>query len=146
MNILFYTFRTFPWFDDLKSIIGQDVFVFGKLKEDLEKFKKLIDENQPDIIIGIAKSPHQSSQMEAYAINNFHGKKIDKNSKIELYKLHCPKIENIKLNDRPSNTFCNWTMYKISEYLDQKNIDTKLIFIHTKKDDLHLLPNLIIGN
>jgi len=141
MKKLVYTFRTYPWLDELKSAVGQDIFIFGNLKIDLDKFKILIDSEHPDSIIGIAKSPRHNSQLEPYAINIFNGKKIDKESSKDLYELCCPNINNIMINNTPTNSFCNWTMFKIAQYLDTRKCDTKFTFIHIKKEDLSLLSN-----
>lgn len=142
MKILYYTFRTFPWLDELTGSVGQEIFVFGSLKTGLEKFKIILDAENPDFIIGIAKSPHQRSQIEAYAINDFNNKKIDKKSNREIYELYCPNIENIIINDTPTNSFCNWTMFKIAQYLKEKCLKSKLIFIHIVSSDIRQLKDL----
>jgi hypothetical protein len=142
MKTLYYTFRTFPWLDDLKNIADQDIFVFGNLKNDFENFKMIIETERPDLIIGVAKSPHQGSQFEAYAINNFNSKKIDKESNQQLLELYCPNIKNIIINDTPTNSFCNWTMFKIAQYLKEKCLKSKLIFIHIVSSDIRQLKDL----
>lgn len=68
MKLLLYSFRTFPH----KKLLEQNnVFVFGKLKQDLEVFKKIIISKQPNLILGIAHKQSGKSQFEIKAINQF---------------------------------------------------------------------------
>jgi len=128
--MLVYTFRTFPEIEKLKEIFGE-VFVFGKLKEDFEKFTKIIEIKKPKYILGVAKGKNVS-QLEKYAINIF-GKTgiIDKNG-VERIELYIPKeLENdLKISVKPTSSFCNWTMYKIGSYLLENKLKTKLMFVH----------------
>ena len=129
-NMIVYTFRTFPEIEKLKKIFGE-VFVFGKLKEDLEKFINIIETKKPKYILGVAKG-NNVSQLEKYAINKF-GKTgiIDKNGS-ELIELYVPKElkKDFKVSAKPTSSFCNWTMYKIGSYLLENKLKTKLMFVH----------------
>lgn len=132
MKVLIYTFRTSPFTAELEEQFGQKPFIFGRLKEDLEKFKKLIDETQPELIIGFAKSPYKYSLIEAKAINRFNkSKSIVKNGVAE-YKLHLPEQipTGMKVRQEGTDSFCNWTMYKLAAYVE----DSKLTFIHLGTD------------
>ena len=55
MKILSYTFRTFPFLNNLRDTFPE-VFIFGKLKIDIENFCDHIIKTRPDMIIGIAYS------------------------------------------------------------------------------------------
>ena len=129
-NIIVYTFRTFPEIEKLREIFGE-VFVFGKLKEDLKKFTKIIETKKPKYILGVAKGK-SVSQLEKYAINKF-GKtgKIDKDG-LEQIELYIPKEleKDFKISTKQTSSFCNWTMYKIGSYLLENKLKTKLIFVH----------------
>lgn len=129
-NMVVYTFRTFPEIEKLKENFGE-VFVFGKLKEDLEKFIKIIETKKPKYVLGVAKTKNVS-QFEKYAINKFGQMgTINKNglSKIELY---VPKKidKGFQISTKTTNSFCNWTMYKIGEYLLKYGLDIKFMFVH----------------
>lgn len=129
-NIIVYTFRTFPEIEKLKEIFGE-IFVFGKLKEDLEKFTKIIETKKPKYILGVAKGKNVS-QLEKYAINKFNKTSmIDKNG-VEKIELYIPKEleKDFKISAKPTSSFCNWTMYKIGSYLLKNKLKTKLMFVH----------------
>lgn len=129
---LVYTFRTSKYREEFRKI-GVEVFVFGKLHDDIIKFQKLIDPTKPKQIIGLAeiKSP---SRFETLAINAF-GKsgKVNRNGK-ESYVLYVPSNTDFSKSNKPTNSFCNWTMYKISELVDIKQ--TKVSFLHFNQKDI----------
>lgn len=116
--------------EKLKKIFGE-VFIFGKLKNDFEKFIKIIETKKPKYILGIAKGKNVS-QFEQYAINKF-GKigVIDKNG-VEKIKLYIPRElkKDFKISTKTTSSFCNWTMYKIGSYLLENKLKTKLMFVH----------------
>ncbi|MEP7103382.1 MAG: hypothetical protein ABI721_01575 [Candidatus Dojkabacteria bacterium] len=108
MKTLTYTFNSFKHKELLKKDFG-NVFIFQKLKVDLEKIK---------------------------AINKFNQGKVNRVGK-ESYDLFIP---NIKIQHGiPSDSFCNWTMYKISEFLEENKLDIKLSFIHLDIQDFNKL-------
>jgi pyrrolidone-carboxylate peptidase len=129
-KLIVYTFRTFPEIEKLREIFGE-IFIFGKLKEDLKKFTKIIEIKKPKYILGVAKGK-SVSQLEKYAINKF-GKigVIDKNG-VKKIKLYIPKEleKNFKISTKATSSFCNWTMYKIGNYLLKNKLKTKLMFVH----------------
>ena len=131
-KILLYTFRTFPRIGEL-SELNTELFVFGKLKEDLPKFLEMLKNLQPDIIIGIAKSTSNISRFETKAVNIFNKtKKVSKDGR-EYYSLNYPSggYGNIKVNNSYTDSFCNWTMYKIAE-----NTKVKHQFVHMAKSGM----------
>lgn len=146
--MLVYTFSTFPHIQKLEEGFG-DVFIFQKLKKDLEDFKELVLKKRPDCILGVAKSRGTKSRFEKYALNRFHGdKKIIKRGE-ERLEMYIPKFvpSSFLISFKPTDTFCNWTMYRISKWLETNHIETKLVFIHVLAKDmdevLKLLQNSI---
>lgn len=131
-NCLIYTFKNFPY----KSVLGNFAFEFNKLKSDLLTFEKEIVRLSPKFIIGVAKSPTNASRFESKAVNIFnHSKKINK-SGVDEYKLDYPiqGYKSITVNKRFTDSFCNWTMYKVSNLII--DTDIKLQFIHVSEDGL----------
>lgn len=127
--ILVYTFRTFPWIEELKTVFPE-VFVFGKLNEDLEKFKQEIEIKKPKVILGLAQGRY--TRIETKAVNKFQvTKKIIKGGP-EEYLLYTPEElkELFPFSKKTTDSFCNWTMYKIQDYLVKNRLNTRLIFIH----------------
>ena len=119
-----------------------EVFVFGKINEDFEELTKIIRDRKPDYILGVAKSPHDYSQFESVANNQFNkGKKIISHGP-ESYALFAPKQSLITISDVPTDSFCNWTMYKISDLIKKENLDSKLIFLHVKVKSIETLLKL----
>ncbi len=140
MKILFYTFKNFPWKNKFKKI---KFFEFKKLKEDLLEFESIYNENMPIYIIGIAKS-RNTSFFETKTVNSFNkNKKISKFGK-DVYTLTYPikGFSSIKLNHGYTDSFCNWTMYKISEIINDSQ--TKLQFVHITKSDTKLLNEYLV--
>jgi pyrrolidone-carboxylate peptidase len=111
------------------------------MNEDFDKFSKIILEEKPDFVLGIAKSPQDYSQFESIAINYFNKSKISKNGP-EQHSLFTPIFKPIYISDKPTNSFCNWTMYKISDLIKKEKLDTKLIFLHVKVSSIDILLKL----
>jgi pyrrolidone-carboxylate peptidase len=138
---MIYTFRTSPFKDELQKQF-KEVFIFGSLKKDFEEFKRKIAESKPKYIIGIAKTEN-NSQFETTAINQFNStKKINAEGKLE-FNLHIPTNNPFKISKKASDSFCNWTMYKIAQYIEENKLDTKIIFIHLNQLDLPTVKSLI---
>lgn len=111
MNILLYTFRTFPL--SILSKYGlEETFRFGKLHEDLLKFEDIITCKKPEAIVGFSLG--HISRQELTAVNRFNNGCIDKNGKseINLTQLDSSPFKN---STSPTHTFCNWTMYKLAQ-------------------------------
>lgn len=130
MEILVYTFRTNPF---RYKIPG--VFIFGKLKQDFDKFSKEIIEKKPEIILGISATK-RSSRFEKEAINQFNNnKKINKDGPNSI-QLHIPKETKINIANRTYDSFCNWTAYKIAKLVEDEQLNTKVMFAHIQEKDL----------
>ena len=134
--MLIYTFRTNPFKNKLLEKFP-NLFIFGKLKEDFNKLSESIINNNPDYILGIASS--NNSRFEPVAINKFKKTKKISIQGQKQYDLFIPQ-SNIKKSFSPTDSFCNWTMYKIAEFIEKNKLSTKLIFAHLEQNDL---PNLI---
>lgn len=141
MKVFLYTFRTFPCKDQLQSI-DNEIFIFGKLKEDLVRFVKIIQKEKPKYIIGVALS-ETDSKIESYAVNMFSElKKIQKDGpdRIDLY---VPNTDLIKISPHHTTSFCNWTIYRIAHYVTHSNLTSKLMFVHINSNDITKLRKLI---
>lgn len=134
-----YTFRGFPWKEQLEEEYPS-LFIFGKLKEDFEKFCEEVKIKQPVCIIGVAKG--RRSIWEGLAINKFNSGKLVKDGK-EFYDLYIPDKTTFPINQTPWTTFCNWTAYKIQHFLAENNLNTKLSFLHIREKDLQELRGQI---
>jgi hypothetical protein len=136
MKNLFYTFRTNPFKDDLKKELP-NLIVLGNLKEDLQTIRDKLINEKLDFIIGFAKS--NRSCFEKIAVNNFNNKNIAKGGK-EEFSLFVPRLNLFNTSVKPTNSFCNWSMYKISGMIEKEKLDSKLIFVHFREEDY---PDLI---
>lgn len=131
--MLIYTFRTFPHITQLEATFS-DVFIFAKLKDDWTAFADLLAQN-PEQVIGIALTKGPSRE-EPIAINKFNHGKVIRGGADQL-RLHIPDI--FPVAQKPTHTFCNWTMYRTQNYINQRNLQTKFSFIHINKNDLGML-------
>ncbi|MET1033199.1 MAG: hypothetical protein ABWX94_01750 [Candidatus Saccharimonadales bacterium] len=134
--MVIYTFRTFPHIDELRGKFG-DVFVFSELKRDLAVFETILEKN-PDQVIGIALIKG-SSRQEPIAINRFNKGKILAHGEDDL---ELTILDNFPIAQTPTHSFCNWTMYRIQSFIDERGLSVKFSFIHINKNDLALLDNL----
>ncbi|MGD9276612.1 MAG: hypothetical protein PVJ67_05550 [Candidatus Pacearchaeota archaeon] len=139
MKKIIYTFRTNPFREELNKNF-KNLIVFGKLKEDLKKLRENLIREKPNFIIGCAKA--NRSCIESIAINKFNNKNVSKDGK-EFYKLFVPKTNLFSISKKGTSSFCNWTMYKISEIILEDNLDTKVIFIHFKEEDFERLMKFL---
>lgn len=144
MKTLVYTFRTFPYLEELKQVFPE-VIVFGKLKESLQEFYELIIERNPDLVLGVALSNSGNSYFEPKSINKFNtNAKIIRNGQNELL-LFVPNLKksNFKISPKTSDSFCNYTMYKIKNFLEEKDLNIPFAFSHLKKEQIKELPLII---
>ena len=140
---MYYTFESNPFVKELADLFGE-IFIFKKLNSDFEKYKKEILKQRPDFIIGIAKSPRAFSYFDKNCFNQFgKNKKLIKEGK-EKYNLFTPINNDFKIIDNltTKKSFCNWTMYKIKNFLEENNLETKLVFTHLKQKNLSKIRHL----
>jgi len=141
-NILIYTFRTFPWQEELKSL-SKEIFVFKNFKKDIHIFKKKIETGNYDLILGIAKA-NKKSVFETKGVNRFKKGHIEKDG-IENFPLYFPinGYESIDINHKYTTSFCNWSIYKVGDLIYKKNCNIKHMFIHILEDDISVLKGYL---
>ena len=140
MSFAVYTFRTFPKIGALKKEFPH-LFIFDKLKQDIESFCGHLQKVKPDFVIGVAMAK-KKSVFEPIAINNFHGHGVIADAPDKL-SLHIPSELVFPVSPKPSNSFCNYSMLKIQYFINQHQLPTKLIFIHLNHKDITSLPKII---
>jgi len=141
-NILIYTFRTFPWLEDIKSI-SKDIVVLNTLKVDILEVEKKFKQNKYALLLGIAKG-RDISVFETKGVNQFNKGKILSDGK-NSYPLYFPKqgFENIKVNKGYTTSFCNWGMYMISKLIEESSPRSKHVFVHIKGENIPVLSRYI---
>ncbi|HEY1074444.1 MAG TPA: hypothetical protein VGE59_01945 [Patescibacteria group bacterium] len=85
----------------------------------------------PRYILGIGNA--HVTQYESIALNQFHGKAIDKTGP-SSYALSIPRT-GIPISTKGTKSFCNWTMYKLAQFIEQEGLDAELFFLHTARSD-----------
>lgn len=136
---LVYTFKTFPYKDDLPF---STFSVFGKLNDDIKAFCHQIHTTKPQRIVGFARSTGKYSIVEKYAINKFQRNKKVLNGAPDLYELDVPNelTEYFQVRTTPTKSFCNLSMFKINRFLEVNNLNIPFTFIHVLQNDLKKLP------
>lgn len=102
-----------------------------------EFFRKYIQGNQYDLIIGLGDSPSDKIRIETQTKNSYNDKSIYPFSPI-LIDLNLPNLENFDSNfftiSSNMGTYnCNWIAYSTQLYLNQKSPSTHHIFLHLPK-------------
>lgn len=143
-NLHIYTFSTNPYRDHLKTLFD-DVFVFRRLHDDFRQLAVDILKRKPRHVLGIAHFKYQIPRFEPTAINQFHKRGRITKTGPEKYPLFIPKLEGtpFRTSATPSDSFCNWTMYKIANFLAENNLQSKLMFVHMKERYLDSLVDVI---
>lgn len=144
MKILVYTFRTFPRLKELEGIFGE-VVVLGKLKEDLGKMFELIEREKPEMILGVALSNGDDSVFEGKTINQFHKRgKVLKDGKDGL-ELFVPDLRgtDFKISTRITDSFCNFSMFRVQNWLEENGLEIPFAFCHVKKEEVERLDFVI---
>lgn len=144
-NILIYTFRTFPWTEDLEKI-SKDIVTLGKLKNDIKKVEEMARSGKYSLILGIAKA-NGTSTFETQGVNRFNKNKILLNGP-DKFTLDYPEggYKNIGINSSFTTSFCNWGMYQISNFLENEKLDIDHSFVHIKENDIDLLRDYLEEN
>jgi len=113
-----------------------------------EFFRKYIQGNKYDLIIGLGDSPSDKIRIETQTKNSYNDKSIYPFSPI-LIDISIPLIENYDSNyfaiSSNMGTYnCNLIVYSTQLYLNQKKLDTKHLFLHLpKKSNASFLANQI---
>jgi hypothetical protein len=142
--ILAYTFRTFPHRDELSREFGE-VFVFGKLRDDMTVFGERVLTECPRRILGVAMANSSSpSAFESVCINRFGTRGYISREGEAEYRLHVPEPPGpFVRNDTPTSAHCNWTMYRISETLSTLGLAIPLSFAHLRPEDIPSLRSVL---
>lgn len=135
--MLVYTFRTFPKISELPK----ETFIFSKLKTDFEDFKQIILNEKPNFIIGLAATDG-ASRFEPVAINKFGNGFIVKDAAERLGLFVPDDTGGFIVASQPTSSFCNWTMFKIQNFIDESTPLSKLIFIHLNMVDMKKINSL----
>ncbi|MBI2102319.1 hypothetical protein HYT55_00635 [Candidatus Woesearchaeota archaeon] len=143
--ILAYTFRTFPYPEELRKEVDS-LFIFGKLKEDVQRFSKLIFEQKPTMIIGVASTHSGHSLFEPKAVNRFNRTGIVIKEGEEELLLNVPDLQSttFRVSRKPSSTFCNYTMYRIKSFLEREKLTIPFAFTHVKREDIKRLKEILL--
>lgn len=130
-NVLFYTFKSFPFINTLPA----NTFILGKLNIDIKCFQQMILKLQPESIIGVGLV-NGFSRFERMAINKFNNGKVSKNSR-EYFDLSFPEegFQSIRLSYKPTRSFFNWSAFKLAEFIERNSLNSKLSFMHINKRD-----------
>ena len=139
-KVLFYTFKSFPYIDVFNT---DELIILAKLSDDIKLLEDTILKEKPEVVIGVGLV-RGFSRFERIAVNKFNKGQVSKNS-IEYYDLSFPEkgFENLKLSYKPTRSFCNWSAFKLAEFMEQNNLDSKLSFLHiNRKDRLELIKYL----
>lgn len=140
MKQLVYTFSTFPWKDDLPF---EHVHILKKINLDIKYLLSNVGTDTSSII-GIAKSPHPYSTIEASSGNTFHKKHVIAQAP-NTYPLSIPKEfpSSFIIQEEPTTSFCNLSIFKIRHSIAKKYPDISCYFIHIANEDLPFLKKII---
>lgn len=131
--------------NSLLNDIFNDIYVMHSLKRDIKQFCDQISKKKPKYILGLADGHYKNSKIEPIAINVFNkNKKIIKGGQDKL-SLFTPGFTNeaFGISNYPTDSFCNYSMYKIQHFLVENYLESKFVFIHINLNDLELLSNYL---
>lgn len=139
-KILVYTFRTFPWVEELETI-SNNIVILNRLREDIALIEDALKSNNYSLVLGIAKG-NQKSVFETKGVNQFNNGSIVKGGK-ELYPLYYPEngYKSLKTSNTYTKSFCNWGIYKTAQLLEGRK--TKHMFLHILESDIELLKEYL---
>ncbi len=136
-RVILFTFRTFPA-ELLKSLedIDVEIFIFGKLKEDIERFQNIVKINGANHAIGFALSA--KSRQETTALNKFNNGSIDVSASVSR-ELKVLDKSPFKVANKPTHSFCNYVMFALSGFIDTS-------FFHVEQEDFVKLATYLKSN
>lgn len=132
--MLIYSFRTAPFKEKLLEMPAR-TFIFGRMKEDFAILSERMLKENPEFIVGIAHSDSES-RFEAKAVNQFNGTKKVVQEGPQYIDLHLPQNPIFAASDKPTDSFCNWTAYKLTKFAKDKKLRTKVVFAHVNHKDI----------
>ncbi len=134
---------------ELQKIIKGSDFKFQLIRSyPKEFFRKYIQGNQYNLIIGLGDCPSEKIRIETQAKNAYNDKSIYPFSPI-LLDLSLPALDNFDsqffvISSNMGTYNCNWMAYSIELNINQKRLNTKQIFLHLpKKSNASFLANQI---
>ncbi len=129
--MLVYVFRTFPYISRLQEKF-ENVIIVEKPRRDSEKVMSELLKSKPEFALGVAQMKYSVSQFEKVAINKFHKRGLVVSGAPDNYELFIPAgdIGDFRIAPRPSQTFCNYVMFRVSNFIDSQNLGTKNMFVH----------------
>jgi hypothetical protein len=139
-KIFLYTFRTNPTIDTLRSVCG-DITVLGSLRKEIGLLCDRLLLEKPEYVLGLASSKRRSV-IEGVAVNDIHGNLINKGGRGEML-LYVPSSTPFVLSKRVTRTFCNYSMYRVAEFIERNNLKTKLMFVHLNQKDESKLKHFL---
>lgn len=130
--IVVYTFRSVNFTDELREKHDQ-LFILDSLKEDFGKLANIIAKQRPTAILGIGNG--NNTCYEPITINQFNKTKSVIKDAPTSYLLD--ELSNIlPASPQPTDSYCNWTMYRLAHLLATKQIDSKHYFIHINRHNI----------
>src|SRR5262249_8374210 len=109
-------------------------------KEDLLRFQRLVKQTKPKRIVGLAAGKAHT-RFETKAVNIFGRRgKVSPTGKAS-YPLYIVPGSTFARSGRSTTSFCNWTAYKISEFVRPKEI--KASFLHFNGADVQEVVSLL---
>ena len=141
-KILIYTYRTFPWIEDLQTLSSK-ILVLNKLKEDIQLIDKELTTESYSLILGIAKT-NKKSTFETKGVNKFNKGEILHDG-ADSFSLNYPKggYKNIGINNSYTTSFCNRGIYQTANLLKKKNSHTEHLFVHITRKDINILKEYL---
>jgi hypothetical protein len=138
--MLIYTFRTNKNIEYFLKLAGLSldfpVFVINKPSEDIPKLLSLINQNQPDWVIGFASTGNQS-RWEQAVTNRFGSGRVSKKLVVGAeFKLSRPEflggLSEIKTGKGMSASFCNQAAFRVQEFIKLNELNVQSGFLHLK--------------
>ena len=105
----------------------------------------LILERKPEIILGVALANSVNSCFEPVAINRLHTSGTVTPGSEGRLSLFVPSLvgSNFKLSPKPTDSFCNYSMYYVQNFLQINNLGIRFAFTHIKKEQVRELLLLL---
>lgn len=125
---------TLPSFKLKNQLISNDyiLFLLNKINADILQLEQVITVSNEKIVIGLGNS--KVSGIESITINQFHRRTLKGNHCYDL--ITDPSFaEYFFISQKSTTSFCNLTAYKLAKFIDDNNLNTKLIFLHVSFQD-----------
>lgn len=121
-----YTFRSVGVPADLRD----RVFVLSQLDRDIVNLCQLIQLHSPSWILGVGNGV--VTQYESTVKNVFHRSKRVLLDGPDAFSLFVP-VTDLSICNVPTDSFCNWSAYRIAAFLQTERLTIPLSFLHVAK-------------